>query len=104
MLPKREVLARLMRSNTSFMLYGQKASGKTSLLQSLLQETESKYIEINCTLANKRANFLKLFRVELHKYLKAKGIINEHDGSVPVNLDTWINDLKKITQGNPLAV
>jgi MoxR-like ATPase len=85
------------------MLYGQKASGKTSLIHSLLKETDTKYIEINCTLANKRSNFLKLFRVELHKYLKAKEAINEHDGSVPVNLDTWINDLKRITYGNSRA-
>lgn len=63
MLPDRAVLTRLIRANTSFLIYGQKASGKTTMMYSLFEASETKYIEINCTLANKRSNFLKLFSV-----------------------------------------
>ena len=102
MLPKREVLQRLIRANTSFILYGQKASGKTTLIHSLFKETNTNFIEINCTLANKKSNFLKLFNVELHKYLRSKGLKSEHSGS-PANLDTWINEFKKIINEAPEA-
>jgi Flp pilus assembly CpaF family ATPase len=44
MLPKKEVLARIIRANTSFLLYGQKASGKTTLIHELLQATNSNFI------------------------------------------------------------
>lgn len=101
MLPKREVLTRLIRANTSFILYGQKGCGKTTLIHSLLEETNSNFLEINCTLANKKANFLKLFNVELHKYLRSKGLELEITSSPPANLDTWINELKKIIKDDP---
>ena len=39
MLPKRNVLVKLIKANTSFLLYGQKASGKTTLVHSLFDET-----------------------------------------------------------------
>ena len=67
MLPKPEVLVRLLRANISFVLYGQKASGKTKLIKKLFDENKINHIEINCTLANKKSNFLKLFNVELTK-------------------------------------
>jgi len=37
MLPKPEVLVRLLRANISFVLYGQKASGKTKLLKRMFE-------------------------------------------------------------------
>ena len=36
MLPKHNLLIRLIKANTSFLIYGQKASGKTTLIHSLL--------------------------------------------------------------------
>lgn len=73
------------------MLYGQKASGKTTLIHSLLKETNSNFIEINCTLANKKGNFLKLFNVELKKYLLGRGVRVDDKLKEPNNLDSWIN-------------
>ena len=63
MLPKKAVLTRLIRANVSFLLYGQKASGKTSKILGLFEENDTNHILINCTLANKKTNFLKLFNV-----------------------------------------
>lgn len=74
MLPRREVLGRLVKSNTSFVLYGQKASGKTKLVRDLFKETSINYIEINCTLVSKKTNFLRLFNVELNKFIREKEI------------------------------
>ena len=44
MLPKREVLVRLAKVNTSFLLYGQKSSGKTTLIRSVLNEANASFI------------------------------------------------------------
>lgn len=85
-----ELLQRLIRTNTSFILYGQKASGKTKLVHELLTDTHSEYIEINCTLTSKKSNFLWLFNVELKKHLRKKGLDVESLGQ-PVNLDSWIS-------------
>lgn len=70
MIPSPELLQRLIKANTSFLLYGQKASGKTKLIHSLFEKGQTKYIEINCTLTSKKQNFLWLFNVELRRYLK----------------------------------
>ena len=90
MLPKKETLKLLIKSNTSFLIYGQTSSGKTTLVQELLEETKAKYIEINCTLANKRANFLRLFNVELNKFLRKENIHFEKLNS-PLSIDAWLN-------------
>jgi replication-associated recombination protein RarA len=74
MLPRREFLDRLVKSNTSFVLYGQKASGKTKLVRDLFKEKDIDFIEINCTLVSKKTNFLRLFNVELNKFIREKGI------------------------------
>lgn len=94
----------MVRSNTCFLLYGHKASGKTTLIRSVLKETNSEYIYINCTLANKRANFLKLFNVELNKYLCSKSEDfkkREKKLDHPLNLDSWICDLKRLLNEAP---
>lgn len=74
MLPSRQTLLRLMRSNTSFFIYGQKASGKTCLVKELFKESGMAFIEINCMLISKKAHFLQLFNVELNKYLVSREI------------------------------
>ena len=104
MLPHREVLLRLVKANVCFLLYGHKASGKTTLIRNILHENESAYIYINCTLANKRANFLKLFNVELNNYLCVKSEeFKKRDRKLdhPPNLDSWIFDLKKLLDESP---
>jgi MoxR-like ATPase len=90
-----DLLLRLIKSNTSFLLYGQKASGKTKLIHRLLDKAQARFIEINCTLTSKKQNFLWLFNVELRKYLKSKGVEMEPLGQ-PVNLDSWISELKRL--------
>jgi|LakMenEpi03Aug12_release.lakeMendotaPanAssembly.Ray.scaffolds.fasta_scaffold148490_6 MoxR-like ATPase len=70
MIPKEADMLRLIRANTSFLLYGQKASGKTRLIHNLLEKANGRFIEINCTLTSKKQSFLWLFNVELKKYLK----------------------------------
>jgi GTPase SAR1 family protein len=44
MLPNREVLMRLLKANTSFLIYGQKASGKTYLVHSLFKDSGVRFI------------------------------------------------------------
>jgi len=90
-------MLRLIRANTSFLLYGQKASGKTRLIHNLLATANGRFIEINCTLTSKRQSFLWLFNVELKKYLKREGYdigTSTYLGS-QCSLDSWIGDIKK---------
>ena len=91
MLPRQEVLVKLIKSNTSFLLYGQKASGKTTLIHKLLEESNAKFIEINCTLTARKATFLNLFNVELNKYLRNNTDIKFEKLGAPNNRDHWIN-------------
>lgn len=52
MLPsKAHIINLLQAGDTSFMLYGQKSSGKTTFISEILKEADIKHIEINCTLA-----------------------------------------------------
>ena len=103
MLPKPAVITRLIRSNVSFLLYGQKASGKTTTILNLLEESRANYVVINCTLANKRSNFLRLLSVELYKYLKEKMDYGEKLRDL-TNLDSWISEMKKLIMGNKEVV
>ena len=75
MLPRQEVLVKLIKSNTSF----------------LLEESNAKFIEINCTLTARKATFLNLFNVELNKYLRNNTDIKFEKLGAPNNLDHWIN-------------
>lgn len=94
--PEPGLLSRLIKSNTSFLVYGQKASGKTKLIHQLLKDTRASYIDINCTLTSKKQNFLWLVNVELRKHLKKDGIEIDNLGQ-PTNLDSWITHLKSLT-------
>jgi Cdc6-like AAA superfamily ATPase len=99
MMPRREVLVRLVRANISFLLYGQKAAGKTTMVQKVLKEANANHIEINCTLANKKTNFLKLFNVELNKYLSLH-CPDFQKLKDPHSLDNWITEIKKNINDN----
>ena len=72
MIPNDQALLRLIKGRVTFFLYGARATGKTTKLKDLLRDAEVEYIYMNCTMGDKKVNFLKYLHHQLQKFLKKK--------------------------------
>ena len=65
MIPSSQALIRLIKAKGTFFLYGARATGKTTKLKDLFEDAEVEYIYLNCTMGDKKANFLKYLNHQL---------------------------------------
>lgn len=56
----------------NFFVYGPRATGKTTMIKKAFQDTKTQYIEINCTMGDKKVNFFKYLNHEMDKFIKKK--------------------------------
>lgn len=72
MIPEKNTLTRFLKARMNFFVYGPRASGKTTLLKEVFKDADIEYIYINCTMADKKANFFKYLNHEFDKFFRKK--------------------------------